>query len=164
MHEPNPSPPLFRRLLAKALCLARAGESGAALAELALMLPIFSVLIVGAAECARLEFAAIEVANAAHAGVQYGAQNYTTAANASGMRSAATSDGSDVTNLSATATTYCTCSNGTSITCADSATSCSARVFQYVQVTASATVNPTFHIPGLPSTYTLQSTAVMRVQ
>lgn len=142
----------------------RRGERGQALAELALMLPMFSALLVGGAEFARVSYAAIEVANAARAGAAYGAQNHLTALNTSTMQSIAQSDAPNVANLTATASTFCTCSNGTSITCANAATTCSARVIPYVKVIASASVNPLFHVPGLPTTYNLQSTAQMRVE
>jgi Flp pilus assembly protein TadG len=142
----------------------RGGERGQALAELALMLPMFSALLVGAAEFARVSYAAIEVANAARAGAAYGAQNHLTALSSATMQSIAQSDAPNVTNLTAVASTFCTCSNGTAITCANAATTCSARVIPYVKVVASASVNPLFHVPGLPTTYNLQSTAQMRVE
>ena len=143
---------------------AYADACGQAFVELALLMPIFTLMLVGAAEFARLAYASIEVSNAARAGVQYGAQTPLTAANIAGMKTAATSDAPDVTNLAATASDFCTCSNGTAITCTNAATTCTARIIEYVQVNTSASVNPTFHIPGLPSTYTLQGTAVMRVE
>lgn len=141
------------------------GEEGSALVELALLMPVFLIMLVGAAEFARLSYAAIEVANAARAGVQYGAQNRSNAQDSVGITSAATADGSDVTNLNATASTYCVCSsgNGGQITCSTAAANCSARVIEYVQVNTSASVNPTFHVPGLPTTYNLTGKAVMRV-
>lgn len=140
------------------------GNRGHAFVELALLMPVFTLLIVGSAEFARLAFAGIEVADAARAGAEYGAQNHGTAQNTSGMQSAATNDSPNVTNITATASTFCTCSDGTSITCANAAANCSARIIEYVQVNTSAVVNPTFHIPGLPSTYTLKGEAAMRVE
>jgi len=137
---------------------------GHAFVELALLMPIFTLVIVGSAEFARLAFAGIEVRDAARAGAEYGAQNHGTAQNTSGMQSAATNDSPNVTNITAAASTFCTCSNGTSVTCANAASNCSARIAEYVQVDTSAVVNPTFHVPGLPSTYTLKGRAVIRVE
>ena len=54
-------------------------NSGQAFVELALVLPIFILLLVGAAEVGRLAYASIEVSNAARAGVAYAAQSHTTA-------------------------------------------------------------------------------------
>ncbi len=139
-------------------------DHGHAFIELALLMPAFTLVIVGSAEFARLSYCGIEVANAARAGVQYGAQSHGTAQNTSAMQSAATNDSPNVKTLTATASTFCVCSNGTSVTCANAAANCAARIIEYVQVNTSATVNPTFHVPGLPSTYTLTSQAVMRVE
>jgi Flp pilus assembly protein TadG len=137
-------------------------ETGQSLAELALLLPIFLVLLLGAAEFGRLTYIGIEVSNAARAGVQYGAQSRATASDASGMQTAATNDGPDVSGLSATATHFCSCSNGTASTCA--ATDCSgSRIIEFVQVNTSAAVAPMFTYPGLPGTLTLTGKAVMRV-
>lgn len=139
-------------------------ESGHAFVELALMMPIFTIIIIGAAEFARLGYALNEVSNAARAGVQYGAQNHLTARDSNGMQQAATNDGHNVKSLKSTASTFCVCSNGTAITCANAATSCSARIFEYVQVNTSVNVDPIFHCPGLPTTYALHGQATMRVE
>jgi Flp pilus assembly protein TadG len=139
-------------------------ESGHAFVELALMLPLFSIIIIGAAEFARLTYALNEVSNAAHAGVQFGAQNHINAHNTNGMQQAATNDGQNVKALKATASNFCACSNGTTITCANAATACSARIIQYVQVNTSVSMDPLFHLPGLPTTYTLHGQAIMRAE
>jgi Flp pilus assembly protein TadG len=135
---------------------------GSALVELALVAPIFVLLLTGAAEFGRLAYAAIEVTNAARAGVAYAAQSHITASNTAGIRQAARNDGSDVTSLSATSRFFCACSNGNSSTCLP--TDCSgARIIEYVQVNTSATVDPLFYYPGLPKTFTLRGRAIMRV-
>src|ERR1700733_7308464 len=89
-------------------------DIGQAFVELALALPIFFLLLIGAAEFALLAYAGIEVSNAARAGVAYGAQSAATASDLLGMRTAATNDGSNVAGLSATATELWSCSNTTS--------------------------------------------------
>lgn len=147
-------------------------ESGSALVELALTLPIFALLLLGAAEFARLTYYAIELANAARAGVQYGAKNHATAADSAGMVTAAKNDaveimsGSDVTStISGAGISYCTCSNGTTVTCANAASICltPAKIYTFVQLNLSARVSPYIKAPGLPTTYTLTSQATMRV-
>ncbi len=138
-------------------------EIGQAVIELALMLPIFVLLLVGGAEFGRLAYASIEVSNAARAGVAYGAQNHITASDATGMQQAATNDGANVSGLSATGTHFCSCSNGTASTCLP--TDCAgALIVEYVQVNTSASVNPLFYYPGLPRIFTLTGQAVMRVE
>src|ERR1700744_6377881 len=71
-------------------------ESGQSLVELSLGLTAMTVLLIGATEFGGLAYASIEVSNAARAGVQYGAQNHTTASDTTGMQTAATQDAPDV--------------------------------------------------------------------
>jgi hypothetical protein len=130
---------------------------------------MLGVLLVGASEFATLEYDKIEVANAARAGVAYGSQNTATAADLTGMQSAATNDGSNVVGIHATASEFWSCSNAPSTqysTAAAAATACAAQyhVLNYVQVTTTVTVAPSVAIPGLPASYTLNGGAVMRVQ
>ena len=139
-------------------------DNGQALIELALVLPIFVLLLLGAADLGRLAYASIEVSNAAHAGIQYGAQNHNTAMDINGMKQAAINDGSNIATLQATATNFCICSDGTSISCANASMYCSARIIDYVQVNTSAVVDSLFHCPGLPKTFTLAGQATMRVE
>jgi Flp pilus assembly protein TadG len=141
-------------------------ERGQAFVELALVLPIFVLLLVGAAEIGRIAFATIEVSNAARAGVSYGAQNHATASDSSGIQTAAIQDGPDLTDLQAVATRACTCSSGTTITCANAAANCLApsRIIEYVQVQTSAVVGTVFKFPGIPNSITLNGYAIMRVE
>lgn len=144
-------------------------DLGQALVELALMFPIFILLLVGAAEFGRLAYAAIEVSNAARAGVAFGAQNHITASEFTAMETAATNDGPNVTGLSATATNFCACSSApsTQVSCTTVLTSCSPaplHSLEYVQVNTTATVGPLFNYPGLPHTFTLTGHATMRVE
>src|ERR1700724_931527 len=71
-------------------------EQGQSFVELALTLPVLTVILLGAAEFGRLAYAAIEVSNAARSGVAYGAQSPDKAADTTGMQTAATNDGSDI--------------------------------------------------------------------
>jgi Flp pilus assembly protein TadG len=138
--------------------------AGSSLVELALMVPVFTSLLIGAFEFATLEFDGIEVSNAARAGVAYGSQSAATASDLTGMQTAAVNDGPDVPGLSATATEFWSCSNAPSTqytsppTCANGN-----HVLNYVQVATTATVTPSIHLPGFTS-YTLTGLAIMRVQ
>jgi Flp pilus assembly protein TadG len=141
-------------------------DIGQAFVELALVMPIFVVLLVGAAEFGRLAYIGIEVSNAARAGVAYGAQNHITASDTLGMTTAAKNDGSNVTILSATASHFCQCSGAGSSTCSsgDCATPTGNRILEFVQVNTTAGVDALFYVPGLPHTYTLTGQAIMRVE
>src|SRR5277367_3888446 len=84
-------------------------DRGQAFVELALVLPIFILLMIGAVEVGRLAYASIEVSNAARAGAAYGAQTGTTASDFTNIQLAATEDAPDVTSLSATPSLSCSC-------------------------------------------------------
>ena len=75
------------------------GESGQSLVEAALSISLLIAVVVGAAEIARVGYAAIEVGNAARAGAQYGAQSGYTAADTTGIATAASRDAGNLTTL-----------------------------------------------------------------
>lgn len=139
------------------------GQRGNAMIELAFGVSLCSALILGAAEFGWLAYQSIEVSNAARAGVQYGAQSRSDAANTTQVQAAATQDAPDVSGIAATASYFCQCSNGNTSTCA--ATDCStSRIIYYAQVTTSATVKPLITLPLLPKSYALIGKAIMRVE
>jgi Flp pilus assembly protein TadG len=144
----------------------RGSRSGQALIEVALTAPILILMFVGAAEFARVAFAAIEVANAARAGVAYGAQSVSTAADSTGIQTAATLDAGDLASLTATAKTSGVCSSGASCTGSGSSclnTDCATpgdHIETILTVDTVATFDPLIHVPGIPSTFTLHGHAV----
>jgi hypothetical protein len=113
-----------------------------------------------------LAYFSLEVSNAAEAGVTYGVQNHATASNLTTIQTAAVDDGSNVPGITAVATDSCACSSGTTITCANAATNCvsPARIIESVQVKTTASIDPLYHYPGLPTTFTLRGWATMRVE
>jgi Flp pilus assembly protein TadG len=149
-------------------------NKGQAFVELALILPIFLLLLVGTAEVGRLAYASIEVSNAARAGVAYAAQSHTTAQDAPGIQTAANNDALDVPGLIATPTYSCSCESstgvmGTAVSCTSISTavgSCPnpSRIVLFVKVTTTATVDTAFHFPGLPASFTLRGSASMRAE
>src|SRR5271168_4968317 len=100
--------------------------------------------------------------SAARAGVQYGAQNLTTVSDSSGMQNAAKADAPNLTAMTATGSHYCQCSNGSASTCLSTDCASSHRL-TYVEVNTSATYTPLVNWPGVPTTTTLTSEAIMRV-
>jgi Flp pilus assembly protein TadG len=135
---------------------------GQASVELALSLPLLLMMFLVVVETGRAFYIAISVANAARAGVQYGAQNLTTAADNAGMRSAASSDAPNITGMTATATHFCVCSDGTASTCLSTDCSGSHRLL-YAQVDTSASYAPLINFMGILPTMTIPGKAVMRV-
>lgn len=132
---------------------------GQSMAELAFALPALVLLFAVVTDFARVFYTSIAVANAARAGVQYGAQCYNTAIETSNVEQAALNDGQNVSGLSATSSVFCECS-GSVVAC--SPAQC-ASPQAFVKVTTSATFSPLFKYPGIPSSVPLSSTAVMEV-
>ncbi len=149
------------------------GEEGSALVELALSVPLLLLMLLGAAEFARVAYAAIEVANAAHSAVMYAASRASASSDATGIGNAAAADSPNLVGANAVSvtavSTACTCSDGSSPTsCSDNSTcqSAGAGIITTVTVQTQATYSPLIHIPGSALTFTLhgQSSQVVSNQ
>jgi Flp pilus assembly protein TadG len=151
-------------------------DSGQAFVELALVLPMLILLIVGGVEIGRLAYADIEVSNAARAGVAYAMQSHTTASEDDAIETAAKQDAPNLPGLivdkPATLTCYCetkagvttafpSCDPGVANTTACPSPSV---IVEYVQVNTHASIDTVFHLPAIPNTVTLRGTAIMRVE
>ena len=148
-------------------------ERGDAIVELAVFLAILGIpLLFGTAEMGQVVYGSIEISNAAHAGAMYGMQSATFASDTTGMTTAAQAEASDYgTLMTVTPTTFYACSaslSGTRYTTQSAANSaCSGsgnHALQFVQVVTSIALSPKIHIPGIPSSFTVSSTAVMEVE
>lgn len=138
-------------------------DSGNSLVEIALGIGLCFTIILGAAEFGKLAYASIEVSDAAHAAAAYGAESRTNAADLANLTTVAADDAPDVAGMTASASYFCICSDGSSSTC--SVTDCStSRIIEYVQVNTSATYDPKIYVPLLPHSYTVTGKAVMRVE
>jgi Flp pilus assembly protein TadG len=145
-----------------AMSKSRRRTRGQASVELALSLPLLLMMFLTVVETGRAFYIAISVANAARAGVQYGSQNLTTAADTAGMQSAATADAPGLSGMTATARYYCICSDGTASTCL--ATDCAgSHRLLYTQVSTSASYAPLINFMGILPTMTVPGKATMRV-
>jgi Flp pilus assembly protein TadG len=131
------------------------------------MLPIFLVLLLGIIDFARGYYLAIEVANAARAGAQYGYQSIATMNDTAGIKTAAGNDAPAAKALAGwtvTPTWGCMCSDGTSLLarCTTPRT-CSGgtRQVNYVDVRTSVTYVPWFPWPGIPASIPLSGQSTM---
>jgi Flp pilus assembly protein TadG len=142
----------------------QAGESGQTILEVALLTPVLLLLAVGIIEIGRYAYYSILVANAARAGAQYGAQSLATAADTTGIQTAAKNDGQNVAGLTVATQQECGCT-GLSIGSSCPATSCSSpnHALVYVKVSTSGKFNSLFKYPGIPTSITVNSTELMRV-
>ena len=141
------------------------GETGSALAEIAVVLPLLVLMLIALIEVGRFGSYIIMTANAARAGAQYGAQNTITANDVAGMKTSAKSDAQNDAGLSANAITFCQCADGTVSTCLPADCSSSHRLI-FVQVDTTGTWQSLTNFPGLPAslkTITVHGKSVMRV-
>ena len=136
-------------------------DHGGSLIELSLLLPMLMLLFVGAVDLGRAYYMAIEVAGAAQAGALYGIQNPT---DVTGMQAASGAGASNLSNLSASATYGCECSDGSAaVASCSSPPSCAYNYVSYVDVVTSAQYVPIFNYPGLPTAMTISREVRMRV-
>lgn len=142
----------------------RVNEEGSALVELALSLPMLCLMLLGAAEFARVAYAAIEVTNAAHSAAVYAASGEGAVADTTGIANAASSDslnlvGGNAISVTTPITTSCTCSDTSyaPTSCSDNQTCQNhhASMITAVTVQTSTTFSPMVSVPGWKPTITL---------
>jgi Flp pilus assembly protein TadG len=158
-------------------------QSGQALIELAVVVPMLLLLALGVIEIGRYAYIAILIGNAARAGAAYGAQSNAQSADTTGITKAADYDfagatsGSTTTNgltagsLTVTSSFSCGCESVGTITSAactaptnPTAGSCATGNWVvYVSVTASGSFRGLFNYPGIPNPMVISRTAILPV-
>ena len=134
------------------------GERGQALVELSVALGLLVLILLGAIEFGQVAYTSIEVANAAKAGVQYGAQNYGTALDSTGIQNAVAAAAPDLSGVSTNIGYACVCSDGSASTCLN--TDCSgSHLEETVTVSTQYTVQPIIRMPAFASSFTLKGQA-----
>ncbi len=137
---------------------------GQSMVELAMATPLIILMLLAAVDVGRLLFMTITAKSAARAGVEYGAQSMITASDTNGMVQAALQDGQDVSGLSATASYYCKCPDGsTPPQCGDDLCPSGNQII-YVNVVTTAQFTPLTKIPGIPSPLTISANVTRRVE
>jgi Flp pilus assembly protein TadG len=149
-------------------------ESGNAMVELAVALPVLVLTLVGTVDFARIFYTSIELTNAARAGAQYGAANLGNSGNYGAMESTATG-AVNITGVTAVASRLCQCadSSGTLTPTSGGANNCIALVTVscpglHRVMTVTVTTSKTFtsvaaNVPGIPTSILLNRTATLRV-
>lgn len=137
--------------------------NGQSLVELAMAIPVLLLLLLAAADVGRVFYLSIAVNNAARAGAQYGSQSVITAADSNGMVQAANTDGSNVANLTVTAT-QCTCESSSSVPACPASYCTNDAQATFVQIQTQAPFHTILNYPGIPSSVTLSGNAIMQVE
>jgi hypothetical protein len=135
----------------------RDARSGNVIIELALVLPLLALVLLGTADFGRLFYETITVQSAARAGVQYGVHKGGTFEDFNGMQQAALRE---VGNAAGYAAVACSCGWSGRYNCSNNCAS--QRAYIEVLVTKnSQTVAP---YPGIPSQTVLRGVARFRVK
>jgi hypothetical protein len=127
-------------------------DDAQSLVELALLMPLFVLILLGSAEFAQFAWAAVLTSNAARAGASWGAISPGNAGDQSGgIEAAAAADSINLTGLTTTPGLTCVCSNGNLIqrcvtigtSLATALTDCPspATITNYVHVNTTSTVS-----------------------
>ena len=129
------------------------GDAGSSLIELALVIPVLLVLLVGAFDFGRAYYIALEVQAAAHAGAVYGIQHI---GDVDGIESAAEAASGNLSGLATSSTYGCECSDGTKASdhCAVTPT-CTYNYVTYVDATTTTSYSPVFRYPGIASSISI---------
>lgn len=166
MHQPKPAREAtvgqFRRATAGSRLRRGERDGGQALVELALVLPLLLLMLVGVIDVGRLVYTTANVTNAARAGAMYG--SLTSALDSPGMILAAQNEVNAAPTLSSvTGVRVCRCSGADQEVLCTTICPNGQQLITYAKVTASAAYSPLFPYPGVPGNSTLTKTVSMRV-
>jgi hypothetical protein len=120
--------------------------------------PLLMLVLSAVIDFGRVFYYTDAAVGAARAGAQYGIQSAANFGNYAGMQLAAQTDAQGIQNFSATATSYCQDSAGTTVACT------AAGAEGYVKVATSITYNLILSWPGLPNPLPVGAKAIMRCQ
>jgi Flp pilus assembly protein TadG len=156
-------------MLRKFMKFLRRDEKGAALIELAIVCPVFTIIAVGVADFALLMYAQMQVEAAADSGARYATMygwNSTNVANA--VTSAVKASSGSSTSITATPapTNFCGCATASGITAVSCSSTCSSGLApgSYVSVNARWNYSLIMSWPGFTSPRTLSASSTVRIQ
>lgn len=137
-------------------------ESGSALLELSLILPLMILMLAGVFDLGLGIQQSMLVSEAARAGTAFG-QIPGNDTNVMGMQQAATAAAGSLESFTATASEWCSCSpNGAVVDCNSSCPT--GNPIAYVQVKTSAVLPSLFNHSGLPASLNLSGFSAVRVR
>ena len=141
-------------------------DSGQAILELVLVLPILLMLTLGVIEFGRAAYYDIAVADAARAGAQFASQSMANASDLTSVTRAALSNSQLDMGAPVNVTLQplsCQCPGGGVASGTCPASGCAYPIV-YVTVSTDYTLNPLFTYPGISSTFTLNGSSTLPVQ
>lgn len=124
-------------------------ERGSNIVEMAVLMTVLLLIVLGVIDVGRAIFIKVELANAVRAGALYGAQGPTTASDTSGITTAIRNEspdiGASITNI-AIGPAYCQCVGGGTVTCGASGCGAAPQI-EWLQVTGQFNYTPWLNIP-----------------
>ena len=140
----------------------RRAARGQSFVEFAIVAPVLILLLLAVADFGRVFYVAIALNNAARAGTQYGIQSPANAADVTGMQTAAQNDASNISGVTATASEYCKCPDGSTQACNSTPACNDMRV--YVEVDTAGVFQTMLSYPGIPASISLRGKSVVRAE
>jgi hypothetical protein len=145
---------------------ASSSDDGSATVELALIVPMLVLIMLGVLDLGRVFYWSISVDSVARAGVGYGSKDVPSSQDIPGMEAAALADADDVAGLDIDAAQVCRCPDQAPVIVACTVPLCSdgTPIRIYAEVTVTGTFTPIIPYPGGPGAITVTRTARMRAQ
>ncbi len=143
---------------------ARSTDSGAALVEMAMIMPLLLLMALGVGDFGRIMYTAITLAHAARAGAAYGAQSNSHAGDVPGIVLAAEEEAQDIAPIAVTSERVCECTGGAAVSCTLASCGGYGAPRAFVEVTVTRTFSTLVPFPGVPSSVPLSRTAKVRLQ
>ena len=143
---------------------ARHSEEGLSGIEFAMIAPVLILAFIATADFGLAIYAKMEVENAAQAGTQYASvHGYTSDTVSSAVISATSLSG---LTASPAPTEFCGCPSTSGVSTATCGTYCANGAYAgtYVSASATNTYSTIVAYPGIPSSYTFQSTSTVRIK
>jgi Flp pilus assembly protein TadG len=138
-------------------------ESGGALIELAVVMPVLILIAVGVMDYSRVYFTSVAVSNAARAGAEYGTAVAGNQIDQTKIQNFAKADGAEVGSITVTSRTFCECAGVPVLNCAPLCTGNNPPEV-FVEVNATKDVALLLRYPGLPASITVARQATFRLQ
>ena len=142
----------------------RSTDSGAALVEMTMVMPLLLLMALGVGDFGRIMYAAITLSHAARAGAAYGAQSNGYAGDVPGILQAAQDEAQNIAPITVTSQRVCECPGGAAVSCALASCAGYGAPRAFVEVTVSRTFSTLVPFPGVPSSVPLSRTAKVRLQ
>ncbi len=140
-----------------------AERRGTATVEMAVILPLLILLVLGATDLGRVFYDAIAVANAARAGLSYGALDVSKSKDTSTISQIASKDAEFIGGVTINVSRFCECDDTSVVDC-ETGTCDEGSSKIYLQVQAEKTYNTILPYPGIPSSVLITRDAYMRAR